>query len=119
MPRAAFVSHLAIWRDFDRSYQFAARDLAGWRGRMLILEAEHDGLFPQRERVALRELYPSAEVHTFAHRSHGASLAFMDDYIAVIVRFLSIEAREVQEGPKAPSLPHDMPHKGKYWRSPS
>jgi pimeloyl-ACP methyl ester carboxylesterase len=113
MPRAAFVSHLAVWRDFDRSYQFAAGDLAGWRGRMLILEAERDGLFPQRERVSLRKLYPSAAVHTFAHRSHGASLAFMDDYIAVIERFLSIEAREIEEKPSAPPLPHDMPHNGR------
>lgn len=88
MPRAAFVSHLAVWRDFDQSYQFAARDLAGWHGRVLILEAERDGLFRQGERLALRKLYPAAQTHIFAHRSHGASLAFMDDYVAAIERFL-------------------------------
>jgi pimeloyl-ACP methyl ester carboxylesterase len=89
MTRAAFASHLAIWRDFDRSYQFAAHDLAGWRGRMLIIEAEHDGLFRATERMALRALYPAAQVHTFERRSHGASLAYMDDYIARIERFLA------------------------------
>ncbi|HEU5099388.1 MAG TPA: alpha/beta hydrolase, partial [Roseiflexaceae bacterium] len=88
MPRAAFVSHLAVWRDFDRRYRFAPGDLAGWHGRVFILEAERDGLFRQRERMALRTLYPAAPVHSFARRSHGASLAFMDEYIAAIERFL-------------------------------
>jgi pimeloyl-ACP methyl ester carboxylesterase len=89
MPRAAFASHASAWRDFDRSYQFTARDLAGWRGRMLILEAERDGVFRQPERLALRMLYPAAQVRTFEHRSHGASLAFMDDYITAIEQFLA------------------------------
>jgi pimeloyl-ACP methyl ester carboxylesterase len=91
MTRAAFVSHLAIWQDFDRSYQFTAHDLAGWHGRMLIIEAERDGLFRRPERMALRALYPAAQVHTFESRSHGASLAHMDDYITVIERFLADE----------------------------
>jgi pimeloyl-ACP methyl ester carboxylesterase len=91
MARAAYVSHLAIWRDFDRAYRFAAHDLAGWLGRVLIIEAEHDGLFRRPEQLALRKLYPSAHVHTFERRSHGASLAHMDDYITVIERFLADE----------------------------
>jgi hypothetical protein len=56
---------------------------------MLIIEAERDGLFRRPERMALRKLYPAAQVHTFESRSHGASLAHMDDYIAVIERFLA------------------------------
>jgi pimeloyl-ACP methyl ester carboxylesterase len=91
MTRAAFASHLSIWRDFDRSYRFAAQDLAGWRGQVLIVEAEHDGLFRKAERSALRALYPAAQVHTFERRSHGASLAYMDDYIARIEQFLAGE----------------------------
>jgi len=91
MTRAAFVSHLAIWQDFDCSYQFTAHDLARWHGRMLIIEAERDGLFRHPERMALRKLYPAAQVHTFESRSHGASLAHMDDYITVIERFLADE----------------------------
>lgn len=91
MTRAAYLGHLAIWRDFDRSYRFAAGDLAGWHGRVLIIEAERDGLFRRPEQIALRKLYPAAWVHTFEHRSHGASLAHMDDYITVIERFLADE----------------------------
>ncbi len=89
LSRAALVSHLAIWQDFDRSYQFSAHDVAGWRGLVLIIEAELDGLFRRSERMALRNLYPAARVHTFERRSHGASLAHMDEYITVIERFLA------------------------------
>ena len=60
---------------------------------MLIVEAERDGLFRRAEQLALRALYPAARVHTFARRSHGASLAHMDDYIAVIEQFLAEKER--------------------------
>jgi hypothetical protein len=63
---------------------------------VLIVDAERDGLFRRPERLALRRLYPAARVHTFERRSHGASLAHMDDYIAVIEQFLSDEAGEAQ-----------------------
>jgi len=39
--------------------------------------------------MALRALYPAAQLHIFERRSHGASLAYMDDYIARIERFLA------------------------------
>lgn len=88
MSRAAWLSHLDVWLDFDRSQRFGPGDLAGWRGRMLIIEAERDGLFGPAEQRRLRELYPAAEVRTFADSPHCASLARMDDYIAVIDAFL-------------------------------
>lgn len=89
MTRAAFVSHLVIWQDFDRSYRFTAQDFASWHGRMLIIEAERDSLFRRPERMALQKLYPVARISSFESSSHGASLACMDDYIALIERFLA------------------------------
>jgi hypothetical protein len=58
---------------------------------MLIIEADRDGLFRRTERMAMRKLYPAAQIHTFESRSHGASLAHMDDYITAIERFLADE----------------------------
>jgi pimeloyl-ACP methyl ester carboxylesterase len=89
MSRAAYLSHLAAWRDFDRSYQFSPQDLARWSGQILIIEAERDGLFGRSERMELRRLYANAQVYTFERSSHGASLARMDEYISVIERFLA------------------------------
>ncbi|HEY1015929.1 MAG TPA: alpha/beta hydrolase [Herpetosiphonaceae bacterium] len=88
MRRAAWLSHLDIWLEFDRTQRFAPGDLAGWRGRMLLIEAERDGLFGPAEQRRLRELYPAATVRTFADSPHCASLARMDDYIAAIDAFL-------------------------------
>jgi pimeloyl-ACP methyl ester carboxylesterase len=88
MSRAAYLSHLAIWLDFDRNYRFSTRDLAHWSGTMLIIDAEHDSLFGQAERRILRTLYEDAQVYTFAGSTHGASLARMDEYIDVIEGFL-------------------------------
>ena len=90
ISRAACLSHLAIWRDFDRGRVFDPGDLAGWPGEMLIIEAEFDGLFRRPEQERLRELYPRASVHTFANSPHGASLARMDDYIERIAAFLEL-----------------------------
>ena len=90
ISRAACLSHLAIWRDFDRGCVFSPADLAAWPGEMLIIEAEFDGLFRRPEQERLRDLYPRARVHTFANSPHGASLARMDDYIELIAGFLSL-----------------------------
>jgi len=98
LTSAACVNHLATWRDFDGRYRFAASDLRGWPGRILIIEAEHDGLFRPPEQLALRQLYPAAQVYTFEDSPHGASLARMDDYIALIAAFLSAEIVMLQEG---------------------
>ena len=89
LTREACLSHLATWRDFDGRHHFTPADLCGWPGRMLIIEAERDGLFRRSEQLALRRLYPAALVHTFENSPHGASLTRMDDYIALIARFLS------------------------------
>lgn len=94
MSRAAYLSHLAAWQDFDRSYAFSAQDLASWRGQLLIIEAERDGLFSRSERIELRRLYAGAQLHTFERSSHGASLARMDEYIDVIERFLASSSTE-------------------------
>ena len=90
ISRAACLSHLAIWRDFDRGCVFSPADLAAWPGEMLIIEAEFDGLFRRPEQERLRDLYPLARVHTFANSPHGASLARMDDYIELIAGFLGL-----------------------------
>jgi aminoacrylate hydrolase len=91
MGRAAYVSHLLVWLDFDRHYHFDARDLADWPGVCLLLDAEHDSLFSADERRALRSIYANAQRHTFRDGSHGTSLSGMDDYIDAIERFFAAQ----------------------------
>lgn len=84
MTRAEWLSHLAIWRDFDQLV-FAPLPQCP---PLLIIEAERDGVFGPAEQRRLRELYPTARWQTFANCSHGAALAQMDNYITVIEQFL-------------------------------
>ena len=71
---------------------YAPDDLAGWGGRVLILEADDDPLFPPAARDALRALYPGAEVHTFHGTGHAAAVLRPDEYAAVLLRFFRAAA---------------------------
>jgi pimeloyl-ACP methyl ester carboxylesterase len=58
------------------------------KGRTLILESDNDSIIPASERVALKALYPQAQVHTFIGAGHGASIIKREEYISVIGTFL-------------------------------
>ncbi len=81
-----------VWVEFDRRSRFTPHDLDEWPGRVLILEAESDLVFPAQERAALRRLYPQATVVTFKEGGHAASVTRRGEYIAVMVRFLEMHA---------------------------
>jgi pimeloyl-ACP methyl ester carboxylesterase len=83
------VGRLRIWVEFDLHSRFTPHDLDAWPGRILILEAQADAIYPPHERAALRSLYPRAQVVSFPGLSHAASLARQDGYIEAISGFLS------------------------------
>ena len=89
ISRAACLSHLSIWRDFDRGYVFSPADLAAWPGQMLIIEAEFDGLFRRPEQERLRDLLPRARVHLRQQPARRSWLA-LDDCIEQIAGFLGL-----------------------------
>lgn len=83
------VGRLKIWVEFDRSL-FTPNDLAGWPGKILILEAAADATFPPYERAALRALYPGAQTHTFDGGGHAASISQRYAYISAMRDFLKV-----------------------------
>ncbi|HEX8230809.1 MAG TPA: alpha/beta hydrolase [Chloroflexia bacterium] len=91
ITRRECISRLRVWIDFDSGSSFSPGDLVGWRGEMLILEAERDTTFPEWERQALRKLYPAAQVRVFTGAGHAASLDRRDEYIEAIRAFLAAE----------------------------
>jgi hypothetical protein len=44
-----------------------------------------------RRRQALRQTYPSAEVHTFHNGGHATMFLCFDEYLAMVKRFLDCE----------------------------
>jgi pimeloyl-ACP methyl ester carboxylesterase len=87
------VGRLQIWIEFDRNSHFTERDLASWTGKVLILEAETDAVFPQSERAALRKLYPQARAITFKDGGHAAAISNRGEYIEAMVGFLEGQSR--------------------------
>jgi pimeloyl-ACP methyl ester carboxylesterase len=87
LGRADFLSRVRVALDFSEE-RYGPRDLDGWPGRILILDADHDPLFPEARQQAVRDLYPSAEVHTFRGTGHAAAILDPDGYASVILDFL-------------------------------
>jgi pimeloyl-ACP methyl ester carboxylesterase len=82
------ISRLELAVDFDSHYTFAHTDLDQWRGRMLIVETGGDQFFPAAERLALRALYPRAQIHTFEKDAHSGTLVHVQEYAALYRAFL-------------------------------
>jgi pimeloyl-ACP methyl ester carboxylesterase len=87
LTKADLISALEEMVDFDRQ-RFDRDDLAGWPGRMLVIESEHDQAFSPEARAALRALYPQASVRTFADAGHAVMMSQPEEYIAAVRSFL-------------------------------
>jgi pimeloyl-ACP methyl ester carboxylesterase len=74
--------------DLAKNYTWSVDDLAGWDGRVLIIESANDEAISAGRREALRDLYPEAQVHTFEQAGHMASMMSADAYQAVVMGFL-------------------------------
>ncbi len=60
-----------------------------WGGRVLLLEADRDGIVPAEQSAALRARYPEAEVERFAHAGHLDVMLRASEYISRIRKFLA------------------------------
>ncbi len=74
--------------DVDRVGPALAAAVAGWRGRVLVLEGARDPIARGTHRAALRALFPHATFHTFADAGHGLALERPDEWIGVVAGFL-------------------------------
>lgn len=88
IDRAYLLTRLRVLADFDRGPAPGAHDLAHWPGRVLILDAAHDGFFGNRERQALHRLYPQASIRILADADHRAAMDRPEATIAAIMEFL-------------------------------
>ncbi len=89
LTKADLISRYRIAADFDATSQFTPHDLDSWHGRILILEGDDDPIAEAPARQSLRTAHPRAEIHTFHGTGHIASIAKVDDYVAVIKSFLA------------------------------
>lgn len=100
--RGDLAARFAALADYDRHYRFAAADLAGWPGRVAIIESAHDGFVPPAERAALRALYPGAAVVTLPGGRHADSVSDSAAQRAAIRRILEGDQPSRGRGRSAP-----------------
>lgn len=89
LSKADLLARYRLAVDFDATSAFTPNDLERWPGRILILEGDDDPVAEAPARAALKAWHPQARVHTFHGTGHVASIARLDEYVAVIQRFLS------------------------------
>lgn len=88
LTKVDLMSALAEVLDYAAHHHFTPHDLAGWPGRILVIESEHDKAFSPQARAALRALYPQASVRTFADAGHAVMVTQPAEYIAAVRAFL-------------------------------
>jgi pimeloyl-ACP methyl ester carboxylesterase len=88
LTRADFVSSFDETIDYRLNYSFSPTDLTSWPGKVLILQSDDDPATKPAMRLALRNLYPQAQVHTFQQAGHTPFLSQPDEFYPVVRTFL-------------------------------
>ena len=86
--RADMISSFDETIDYRLNYHFSPADLKAWSGEMLILQADDDLATTEARRMALRNLYPQARVHTFHRAGHTPFLSQPDEFYPLVRTFL-------------------------------
>ena len=87
LTKGDLIRALEEMLDYGRR-NFGPYDLAGWPGRILMIESEHDQAFSPEARAALRALYPQSSVRIFADAGHAVMVTDPAKYIAAVRSFL-------------------------------
>ncbi len=83
-----YISRMRVWIDLNQNYALTPDESHQQPGRVLIIEAENDPLFPVKEQETLKALYPQAQIHTFLNAGHFVNTARLEEYLQVVIHFL-------------------------------
>ena len=88
LTRADMISSFDETIDYRLNYHFTPTDLATWPGKVLILQSDDDPATKPAMRLALRNLYPQAQIHTFHQAGHTPFLSQPDEFYPLVRAFL-------------------------------
>jgi pimeloyl-ACP methyl ester carboxylesterase len=88
LSRADLVSSFDDTIDYRLHYHFSPKDLQTWPGKVLILQSDDDPATTPAMRLAVRRLYPQAQVHTFQRAGHTPFLSQPDEFYPLVHAFL-------------------------------
>jgi pimeloyl-ACP methyl ester carboxylesterase len=92
LSRADILSRIRLQAEFSAEAGYRPDDLTAWPGRVLVIEAADDPLFPPAAQQRLRELYPLAQVHQFRGTGHAAAILKPEEYASALIRFVGMQA---------------------------
>lgn len=87
--RDLIVGRFRIAADVHRAEHDIRAAIEAWSGRILLLVASDDPLFPPRARNRMRSVLPTAQVHTFATGGHLIPLFNREEMRRVVIGFAS------------------------------
>lgn len=87
--RAHLIARAGLALDFHRTIEFSPRDLADWRGRMLLIESAVDEVVDAGNRGTVQAHYPQAYLQTLEGCDHLAPLLAVDQIAQSMLRFLT------------------------------
>jgi len=88
LGKADVLANLRIQLGYHERFHFAPEDLAGWPGKVFVIESDND-IFNSERRKALRDTYPQAPVYTFQGAGHAPAFSRAREYLEVLQGFLA------------------------------
>ena len=88
LTRADMLSSFDETIDYRLNYHFSPDDLTAWPGKLLILQSDDDPATKPAMRLALRNLYPQAQLHTFHQAGYTPFLSQPDEFYPLVRTFL-------------------------------
>jgi len=82
------LSTIACLLDFAENHPLSPDDLKDWSGRVLIIESADDATFDAATRDRLKNLYPTARIHTFEAGGHSPATTRRAEYFALVRDFM-------------------------------
>jgi pimeloyl-ACP methyl ester carboxylesterase len=109
ISKSWLVNTYRVSLDLCEHYTFTPADLAGWRGRVLIMRADDDAALRSLATYTptpLPTLYPQAQVHVFHGSGHVPPITRREEYLRVIQQFLAQvpSQRRTNEPPLQPPV---------------
>jgi 3-oxoadipate enol-lactonase len=88
LTREDMISSFDETIDYRLNYHFTSADLATWPGKVFVLQSDDDPATKPAMRLALRSLYPQAQIHTFQQAGHTPFLSQPDEFYPLVRAFL-------------------------------
>jgi pimeloyl-ACP methyl ester carboxylesterase len=88
VTKAEVLSNLRLQLEYQEDWHFSPEDLAGWPGKVFIVESDNDIFNNPTRREAMLDTYPLAPVYTIRGGGHMPAFTRTGEYLEMLRQFL-------------------------------